>query len=634
MGKKDIKIHKPKTLSEFQKLNAQLNARRFVAVDLLKNPHAKTFSLGDKDPALKEVQESAACMGKGGWSNGPLAQVAWQFDSRDENAVTQVKDKDGNPLGLGYVEWGPGNNIPSVIPPLAQSSPYTAAPLRYIADTICGLGPALMYRFPDGSLCDMKDAGYKILEQLEKKRKDRESETPLIGGMADGMEEQAKHRFIGDYVMTDGGIMTIDEARTLELTPQGTSTMPRNLGPDYWNRLYAEWEKTWYGYDEPNADGDMEHISGAKEFIEENNLDLHLAQCMQDHVMLDMFFPTVGFDTRGRRRQDWRPRVKYIGQIEASIVRMEKRNPVWNRTEHVYLSQQWRKLGIGTARVVSPEDMKYVMYPAAMPQHLLQDMRRIVDQNQKTRLGARPMWVTCPTFYPSLNKAYYPQPAWWSIFTSKAFDFSATILYDKYKQRENSTTWQRVIYISLDYLESCFGTEGYLGKPEKQQEFIKELEDSMEEFLQHRENHGKSMVQWMWTGPDGKDHHSVEVVDINEASNDAVKAGKEELELSTSPIFLALQVDPRLVGVPMVAASNGGTALREMQLLKQQQLNIHQRLYLGWLQRVTVAWNGWSERCEWHIKQYVLSTLDRSKTGLVSSISGEDAELTNTKTTT
>ena len=623
-NKSSSPILRPKTVSEFQQINRMLNNQRFIAIDFLKQGGVKNISLGEGDKATKEAQDMSSCMTKGGWSNGPLVQVAWQFDSRDEDAVKQVKDNDGNQLGLGYVKWGPANNIPSVIPPLAQSSPYTAAPLRYIADTICGLGPALMYRFPDGTLCDMKDAGYRILQQLEKNKEEYDDDIvlPGIGGNNDA-QQSAKKVFIGDYVMTDGGIMTVEEAKKLELEPRGTSTMPRNLGPDYWNKLYMEWEKTWYGYDEPNADGDMEHISGAKEFIEENNLDLHLAQCMQDHVMLDMFFPTVGFDTRGRRRQEWTPRVKYIGHIEASIVRMEKRNPVWNRTEHVYLSQQWRKLGIGTVQAVSPEDMKYVMYPAAMPQHLLQDMHRVVDQNQKTRLGARPMWITCPTFYPSLNKAYYPQPAWWSVFTSKAFDFSATILYDKYKQRENSTSWNRILYVSLDWLEMAFSDQGLQGDQKKQQDFIDELDQSIEQFLQRRENNGKMMRQWMWTDQKGDEHYNVKIVDVADTKQDVVKAGKEELELSTSPIFLALQVDPRLVGVPMVQASNGGTALREMQLLKQQQLNIHQRLYLGWLQRVTVAWNGWSEHCQWVIKQQTFTTLDNSKSGIIETVSGE-----------
>jgi hypothetical protein len=133
------------------------------------------------------------------------------------------------------------------------------------------------------------------------------------------------------------------------------------------------------------------------------------------------------------------------------------------------------------------------------------------------------------------------------------------------------------------------------------------------------------MRQFMWIGQDGKEHHNVEVVDIKETTNDVVKAGKEELELSTSPIFLALGVDPRLVGVPMVAASNGGTALREMHLLKQQQLSIHQRMYLNWLQTVTVVWNQWDSHAQWVIKQQTLTTLDNSKTGTVETIAGEGA---------
>jgi hypothetical protein len=145
----------------------------------------------------------------------------------------------------------------------------------------------------------------------------------------------------------------------------------------------------------------------------------------------------------------------------------------------------------------------------------------------------------------------------------------------------------------------------------------------MEEFLQHRENHGKMMRQWMWTGQDGKDHHNVEIVDIAEATKDEASAGKDELELSTSPIFLALQVDPRLVGVPMVAASNGGTALREMALLKQQQLNPKQRLYEYFLNSV-VRFNGW-DNAEFHIIQQTFTTLDNSKTGTVETIAGEGA---------
>jgi hypothetical protein len=163
---------------------------------------------------------------------------------------------------------------------------------------------------------------------------------------------------------------------------------------------------------------------------------------------------------------------------------------------------------------------------------------------------------------------------------------------------------------------------GIEGNPDAIQKYVDELDENVEQFLQRRENNGKMMRQWMWTDQKGDEHYNVKIVDVADTKQDAIKAGKDELELSTSPIFLALQVDPRLVGVPMVAASNGGTALREMALLKQQLLSVHQRNYTYWLDSIS-RFNGWSERCEWHIKQFVLSTLDRSKTGLVESVSGE-----------
>ena len=588
-----LTIHRPKTQSEFNQLNRELNAKRYVAIDLLKPGMVRDISLALGDAANTGAQEMAAGMDCGIWSNGPLSKVAWSFDGHD-NTTEHVYDKDGNDLG-DYVKWGAGDNIPSVIPPLAMSSPYTAAPLRYIADLIMGLGYRYMFRMPDGELVEFKDAGELLQQQIDKLEKEE--------GIGDPTEQQ---------LLEEGLVAVGQEPRKKE-----SKTLKRLKD------MYADWERTWYGYDEEDAMGDTEHSPGAKEFLEENNLDLQFAQCMQDHVMLEMSFPTVGLQ-RGRRGQ-WKPKIVQLSMLPSWGCRLSVKNS-FGHINSVYYSDSLRRKGavggntatLGTA----DQDNSFKMYPACMPQHLLSDLRYIVESNQKTRIKDRPTWIVCPTYYPSLNKPYYPQPAWWSVFTSKAFDFSATILYDKYKQRDNATTFGKLLFVSLDYLENVFSDEGYQGNPEKQQEFIEQLDKSLEEFLQRRENNGKTMRQWMWTGQDGKEHKSVEIVDVAETTNDAVKAGKEELELSTNPIFLALQVDPRLVGVPMVAASNGGTALREMALLKQQQLNIHQRLYLNLLEAIS-RFNGWSERGQWVVKLQTLTTLDNSKTGIIETVAGE-----------
>lgn len=548
-----------------------------MAIDTLKPGKVRDISLAMTDAANAGAQDMASSMSCGTWSNGPLSRVAWSFDGRTDT-IEKVSDKDGKPLGDGYVKWGTGDNIPSIIPPLAQSSPYTAAPLRYIADLTTGLGVRYMYRMDDGELIEFKYAG----DELRKK--------------VDALESR---------LMTGNNSKQLERAR----------------------KALEDWKRTWYGYEDTDSMGDSIHVPGAKEFLDENNLDLLLSQCEQDDVMLDIYFPTVGLQ-RGRKGS-WKPKAVKCSMLPAHSCRLSVMNQ-WRHIDWVYYSDSLRSKGaVGTHTLSTvSQDRAFTMYPAAMPQNLLGDMRYIVESNQRTRIKDRPTWIVCPTFYPSLNKPYYPQPAWWSVFTSKAFDFSATILYDKYKARENNTTWGRIIYISLDYLDQVFADEGYQGNPEAQQQFIEDLENSMEQFLRQRENNGKAMRQWMWTGQDGKEHKNVEIVDIKETTNDAVKAGKEELELSTSPIFLALQVDPRLVGVPMVSASNGGTALREMQLLKQQQLNVKQRLFLNWINTAICRFNEWSERGSFEIVQQSYTTLDRNPTGVIETVAGkEDYEL-------
>lgn len=588
------KIHRPKTESEFRAVHHELQSRRYMAIDLLKPGRVRDISLAVGDAANASAQDMAAGMSCGEWSNGPLSRVAWSFDGKG-NTVESVNDKDGKPMGLGYVKWGSGNNIPSVIPPLAMSSPYTAAPLRYIADLISGLGVRLMYRFPDGELVLYKDAGEILRQNIEELEKDS-----------------------GEKLFRDNDGSVFDQKHNIK----------ENKALKRAKEALEEWEHVWYGYEDKDFYGEDTHIPGAKEFLDDNNLDLHLSQCMQDHTCLDIHYPTVGLQ-RGRKGP-WKPKVVQIGMLPSHSTRLEKMNE-FRHINHCYFSDQWRTLGANgsksTVSVDSPESMKIVMYPAAMPQHLLSDLRYIVDSNQKTRIKERPTWIVCPTFYPSLNKPYYPQPAWWSVFTSKAFDFSATILYDKYKARENSTSWGKIIYISLDYLNMVFGDMGIEGDKEAQERYIEELDSNIEQFLQQRENNGKMMRQFMWEGKNEKQNRNIEIVDVAETVKDAVQAGKDELELATSPIFLALGIDPRLVGVPMAKSSNGGTAVRELHLLKQQQLNIHQRLYLNWLNTAVCAFNGWSDkgRAEFHIIQQTLTTLDNSKTGTVETIAGEEA---------
>ena len=290
-GNGGISVHRPKTFSEFQELNQRLNANRYVAIDVLKSGAVRNISLAVADAANAGAQDMAVGMGCGAWSNGPLSKVAWAFDGRTDT-VEHVSDKDGNPLGDGYVKWGAGDNIPSVIPPLAMSSPYTAAALRYIADLATGRGVRLMCRIPGGKMVEFKDAEEILLQRIEELE-----------------ESQSENAWTFD-IPADGNLAEDKQNKNSKLQRA--------------REALKDWKRTWLGYDEPDAMGDMEHVPGAKEFLENNNLDLLLSQCEQDDVMLDIYFPTVGLQ-RGRRGA-WKPKVVTVSMLPAHSTRLGVRN--------------------------------------------------------------------------------------------------------------------------------------------------------------------------------------------------------------------------------------------------------------------------------------------------------------------
>ena len=346
-----INIHHPATKSDFDKINRDLMSRGYVAIDVLRKGDVRDVSLAINDASNATATDMAAGMGSGALSSGPLARVAYSFYGTT-NAIAHPVVSDGKPLGEGYVKWGSADNIPSVIPALAKSSPYTAAPLRYIADLTAGNGVCLMYRKHDGSLIDYKDAGDYLqqrIEDIQKKELRGQSVqiTPLLAdtGTPDNNTSQQGRK----------------ESSVLQRARQDLK----------------DWDKSWNGFDEPidpnDPYGEIIHVPGAKEFLEDNNLDLHLAECMQDNVMLDMYFPTVGLQ-RGRARQ-WsypsKPRIIRVDMLPAHSTRLELMNA--NRhINHVYFSDSLRTKGaIGVTTVTAGEkvDKSFKLYPCCMPQH-------------------------------------------------------------------------------------------------------------------------------------------------------------------------------------------------------------------------------------------------------------------------
>lgn len=523
---------------------------------------------------------SSSEMMKGGGAIGglPIQGTFDIFDSRQSNPVPVSNA--GTP-GLGYIPWGPGNMLPNTIYKLVGSLPYTATAIKYIIDLTVGLGPQLMYRwsrYVNGTvkteLIPFKDAGLLIRNRI------MEIQAQIDQQKAESGEEQGG----GGTITWSQAVSGEEQKDTAQVgTPEYEL---KQLREDYhtWEETDKEWDK----------------------FCENNNLELHYLKCMTDDAHMDIYFPTIGLSI-GRKDEEWDPKIVKLGNIPAVCCRMEEMDERM-RINYVYYAEKWRK--DATPKL---ERKDVVAYPTLMPENMLTELRRQVEKSKNRPPKKRTTWFCCPSYYPSMLKPYYPQPAWWSIFPSMTYDYATTLITDKAMARQNATMWGKMIFINNEYLRAMFDEMG-ADTTEAKQAVRDSIYKKVNEFLQRRENNGKTICLDSFVGPDGKTmQHAVEIVDVPQLTNSTEL--KDELEEISSIIFFAYGVHPALIGaVPGKSGSSGGTYQRELQLLKQNQLSTRQRIYLRFMKNI-YTFNKWDKHGEIVIRQQTFTTLDRSATG-------------------
>lgn len=531
----------------------------------------------------KQLLDSSNCIG-----GAPIQASFGLFDgkqSRPQPVSNAGTDK------LGYIPWGPGNSLPNVIYNLASSLPYTARALQYIVELTAGLGPHLMYRwtrYVNGTvkteLIPYEDAGVLIRNRIREVRAE-------IAQNPSSNEENEGAAILFTQAANVGKPSSADEEEDEDEDDEDLD----NIGTpeDELKRLkedYRAWKKT-------NKEW--------KEFTESNNLNLHFLQCLEDDTHLDIYFPTIGLSI-GRKEEEWKPKIVKIGYIPAVCTRMEEMDSRL-RVNYVYYSEKWRK-----DATIKLENKDIVAYPTLMPQNMLPELRRQVKKNKNSSPRRRPTWFCCPTFFPSMQKPYYPQPAWWSIFTSRTYDYAATLITDKATARQNATMWGKMIFINNEYLRAMFDELG-ADTPEEKEKIRNDIYKRINDFLKGRENNGKTICLDMFTGPDNKSmQHAVEIVDVPQVTNS--KEMKDELEELSSIVFFGIGIHPAIIGAVPGKSSSGGTYQRELSLLKQNQVSPRQRIYLRFLNNV-YAFNEWDPHGEIVIRQQVLTTLDRNAGG-------------------
>lgn len=532
---------------------------------------------------------------------GSMVGVGAKMFCSELNAADSIE---GGTPNKGFIRWGPKNDLPAQIYRAAGELPYTAEAIKYLVDLTVGLGPQLMYCYPvyaadrvKEEMCPFEFAGYlirnrilAIRQQLAAQQQQEpdptpsepEPDEPLVVGSAKGKGKQ-EYRTKAEPV-----------TNTFVPTPPETlGTLTNEL--DRLIKDHEMWERT---------------MVEVEEFHKNNNLNDQYVKYCTDDVHLDISFPTIGL-SKGNSNE-WKPKIKKVGIIPAICCRFEEKDEHLV-SNYVYYAEKWRAQN---AKIEKTGDS--VAYPALPEQGRLQALNAKIEKESKKGVKDRELWYACPIIYPSGMRAYYPIPAWWSIFTSFVYQYAMTLVSDKYIAQRNSTMWGKLIYINAYYLEKLYDQLGDTTDDAKKKR-RDALVDSINNFLKSRENNGKTCALDEFLGPDGKTtFKSIELVDVPTPQKATMT--KEEMEQISSIIFFALGVHPGLVGAVPGKTTSGGTFQRELSLLKQQQVSGRQRAYLQLLNDI-VAFNGWDKHARYVIKQQVLTTLDRNANGLEETVS-------------
>jgi hypothetical protein len=375
---------------------------------------------------------------------------------------------------------------------------------------------------------------------------------------------------------------------------------PKPGSPRYeLNKLYADYE-TWERVNEEVQD-----------FCRNNNLYKHQLACMTDFVAMDMYYPLIGL-SRGEPGKEWQPKIVSIRQIPCVAARLEEMDEK-RVSRHVYYSDRWRAkngyLGL------LPKLNEIVAYPALPETNLMGELRSVVNKKKRVGVRSRPTWFCVPRRMPAMNALYYTRPTWWSVYTSQIYEYASTLIADRAAARRNSTMWGKIIMINHEYLASLWAANGCTDEQSKMA-FRRKLKENIDNFLKNRNNNGATVMFESVVSPNGNEMwDSVRIIDVPFADKQVTQANKTELSEISNVIFLAMGMHSLLMGNEIAASATGGTAQRELDLLKQKQLAPMQKDYLDFLTFVR-DWNDWDPtHGAWRSRQMSLTTLDASKTG-------------------
>lgn len=576
-------------LSELQQRSEELQSQGYEAVlpgafCAPKQGGSNVFSWGEY--VHQKLTASATMTGAEG--NAARREISAVFGSSGgENKA--VPEGVGTP-GLGFMEWGVGNQLPNLVYLLSKMSPFTAAGVDFVKKILVGRGPCAKYHYTQyvgGNITEKSipypSAGTLLRGQIaDLKAKEKQMSD------SDNQSSQSDNQFSKSVNQLSQSANNSDSEDSEEM---------KSL-----KAALEEWKRT---------DEELQA------FVENNDLHKTYLEMAGDMSLMSQCFCELQLNQRqldenGRPvpTSQWNPKIVGIKPRSVFTTRLERMDSQY-RINYAYLSNQW----LDSTQTLTETDRRIAAVPYLAADTAVSDLNRHVREARQQRVSRknRPTrFIMSPRDF---GGPYYADALWHSIFAGSIFEYAFTIVDDRLTRKRNSNIIGRVIYIHQEYLKHLYTQQGE-NKSKTMAQIQQEVFTDINRWLSNPDNAGQALISAVFTGLDGKEHKAWEIVEIESKANSQAQAEKTELQEISSIIFFAMGLDSKLIGnTPGDATSSGGTDLRERFLVKQIQFAPLQQLMLRPLEVIS-KFNKWDSHLVWQIDREVLTTLDNSKTGV------------------
>ncbi len=576
-------------ISEFQQRSEELQSQGYEAVlpgafCAPKQGGSNVFSWGEY--VHQKLTASATMTGAEG--NAARREISAVFGS--SGGENKAKPEGVGTKGLGFMEWGVGNQLPNLVYLLSKMSPFTAAGVDFVKKILVGRGPCAKYHYTQyvgGNITEKSipypSAGTLLRGQIaDLKAKEKQMSD------SDNQSSQSDNQFSKSVNQLSQSANNSDSEDSEEM---------KSL-----KAALKEWERT---------DEELQA------FVENNDLHKTYLEMAGDMSLMSQCFCELQLNQRqldenGRPvpTSQWNPKIVGIKPRSVFTTRLERMDSQY-RINYAYLSNQW----LDSTQTLTETDRRIAAVPYLAADTAVSDLNRHVREARQQRVSRknRPTrFIMSPRDF---GGPYYADALWHSIFAGSIFEYAFTIVDDRLTRKRNSNIIGRVIYIHQEYLKHLYTQQGE-NKSKTMAQIQQEVFTDINRWLSNPDNAGQALISAVFTGLDGKEHKAWEIVEIESKANSQAQAEKTELQEISSIIFFAMGLDSKLIGnTPGDATSSGGTDLRERFLVKQIQFAPLQQLMLRPLEVIS-KFNDWDPHLVWQIDREVLTTLDNSKTGV------------------